>query len=166
MTKTSLQSRCPSPIPTFFEDANLLLYSPMSQEDVRWNWEKASRNKLQNYYRKTPFKLYARVTSSQSKKKLCNFYPTGSHNNFLFRSCLTRTDSRSDVTHLWWSPSRSRRTLSAFLPSRTTLELCVFSRPYEVRVQSAGGPGWKRVSRLILCMGWVTWRYWTKKYTF
>merc|ERR1712004_441553 len=27
-------------IPTFFEDANLLLYSPMSQEDVRWNWEK------------------------------------------------------------------------------------------------------------------------------
>ena len=36
------QSRCPSPIPTFFEDANLLLYSPMSQEDIRWNWEKAS----------------------------------------------------------------------------------------------------------------------------
>ena len=40
------QSRCPSPIPTFFEDANLLLYSPMSQEDVRWNWEKASPIKL------------------------------------------------------------------------------------------------------------------------
>ena len=62
LTKTSLQSRCPSPIPTFFEDANLLLYSPMSQEDVRWNWEKASRNKLQNDYRKTCFKLYAGVT--------------------------------------------------------------------------------------------------------
>ena len=41
-----LQSRCPSPVPTFFEDANLLLYSPMSQEDVRWNWEKASSTKF------------------------------------------------------------------------------------------------------------------------
>ena len=41
-----LQSRCPSPVPTFFEDANLLLYSPMSQEDVRWNWEKVSSTKF------------------------------------------------------------------------------------------------------------------------
>ena len=44
-----LQSRCPSPVPTFFEDANLLLYSPMSQEDVRWNWEKASSTKFPIY---------------------------------------------------------------------------------------------------------------------
>ena len=42
------QSRCPSPIPTFFDDANLLLYSPMSQEDIRWNWEKASPAKYIN----------------------------------------------------------------------------------------------------------------------
>ena len=42
----ALQSRCPSPVPTFFEDANLLLYSPMSQEDIRWNWEKVIPTKF------------------------------------------------------------------------------------------------------------------------
>jgi len=47
-------SRCPSPIPTFFEDANLLLYSPMSQEDVRWNWEKILFDKNGQ-----PFRRYA-----------------------------------------------------------------------------------------------------------
>jgi len=48
------QSRCPSPLPTFFEDANLLLYSPMSQEDVRWNWEKILFDKNGQ-----PFRRYA-----------------------------------------------------------------------------------------------------------
>ena len=34
-----LTSRCPSPVPQF-GPANLLLYEPISQEDIRWNFEK------------------------------------------------------------------------------------------------------------------------------
>merc|ERR1712109_160787 len=48
------------------------------------------------------------------------------------RSCLTRTDSPSDGTHLWWSPLRSRRTLSAFFPVEQLLN-CVY---FLVRMKS------------------------------
>jgi len=44
----------PCTFPTFFQDANLLLYSPMSQEDVRWNWEKILFDKNGQ-----PFRRYA-----------------------------------------------------------------------------------------------------------
>ena len=144
------QSRCPSPVPTFFEDANLLLYSPMSQEDIRWNWEKVIPTKfpisakqdcyiqwwcewcLQQAQTNWCFKQLFRTTllemmNTQIEAWQCQ---ADMHHEvtlivFLSRFCLTRTGSLSDGTLPWWNPSRLRRTSSACWPSEN-FELSVF----------------------------------------
>jgi len=46
-----MTSRCPAPVPQFF-DTKILMYAPVSQEDIRWNWEKTLFDKTGQPYRR------------------------------------------------------------------------------------------------------------------
>jgi len=46
-----MTARCPSAVPTFF-DTKYLLYSPVSAEDIRWNFEKTLFDRNGQPYRR------------------------------------------------------------------------------------------------------------------
>jgi len=46
-----MTSRCPAPL-TEFSDTKILMYAPLSKEDIRWNWEKTLFDKNGQPYRR------------------------------------------------------------------------------------------------------------------